>query len=518
MLERSVRLREFTKDWLQTYPEFAPLWSTPEEWKQVEYILEVLQPIRFWTLWMSKTRGVTIHRVFQVYQDIFDHLETQIAKLERKRMQWKVDIREGLLRAKLKAAVYYGKTENPRGLLFGVGACLNPYSKLDLFREWDLDAGGETDYEKSYKKEFTAFYDLHYAPMNARGPDTPIPRTGLNSRSKLHGSRSRTILVNEALAYIESESEVEPPEPATGASDSMPDTNPAGIFYEANILEWWKINAGRFPNLARMARDILAVQGGSVGVERVFSMARDVVPYRRSRLKSSTIRASMLVKSYEHEELRRELANYDSEREAARLEEMASIEDYRGWADRQEQSDEDDYDCISDDDESQKKDTAWSFVDQDGRRAFGKEPRPILPDRGLVESQYARPPPDQGQDGGEQLARSEESGDDYGIWDSAVNMYVGSDTEEESQEEDPEIAGRVSDLENNEVDNINVARIDPMGQQEVCPDEDVLEVPDSVPMVLRVARRRGRGDGTSIGITRKRAGTGGKAKKKSRIN
>ena len=99
-----------------------------------------------------------------------------------------------------------------------------------------------------------------------------------------------------------------------------------------------------------------------------------------------------------------------------------------------------------------------------------------------------------------------------------MNMYVGSDTEVEPQEEDPEIAGRVSDLENNEVDNINVARIDPMGQREVCPDEDVLEVSDSVPMVLRVARRRGRGDGTSIGITRKRAGTGGKAKKKLRIN
>ena len=125
---------------------------------------------------MSKTRGVTIHRVFQVYQDIFDHLESQIAKLERKRMQWKVDIREGLLRAKLKAAVYYGKTENPRGLLFSIGACLNPYSKLNLFREWDLDdAAGETDYEKSYKKEFIAYYDLHYAPMNARCPDTPIP-------------------------------------------------------------------------------------------------------------------------------------------------------------------------------------------------------------------------------------------------------------------------------------------------------------------------------------------------------
>ena len=97
-------------------------------------------------------------------------------------MQWKGDIREGLLRAKLKAAVYYGKTENPRGLLFGVGACLNPYSKIDVFCEWDLDdAGGEADYEKSYKKEFVAFYDIHYTLINARGPDTPIPRSGLNN-------------------------------------------------------------------------------------------------------------------------------------------------------------------------------------------------------------------------------------------------------------------------------------------------------------------------------------------------
>jgi len=64
---------------------------------------------------------------------------------------------------------------------------------------------------------------------------------------------------------------------------------PAGILQEANILELWKVNGGRFPNLARMARDILAVQGGSVGVEVVFSMARDVIPYRRSQLKSSTI-------------------------------------------------------------------------------------------------------------------------------------------------------------------------------------------------------------------------------------
>jgi len=305
MLARSVRLQEFTKDWLQTYAEFTPLWSTPEEWRQIEYILEVLQPIQFWTLWMSKIRGVTIHRVFQVYQDIFDHLEMQISRLERKRMQWKVDIHEALVKVKLKAASYYGKTESPRGLLFGIGTCLNLYCKLTLFQEWDLDASGETLYEKSYKKEFIAYYDLYYAPINNEAPDMSIPRSGLNCRSKhLYSWRHRAVILSEALVYIKTDSEIKLPEPDTKATDPTCEACPAGIFYVANILEWWKVNAGRFPNLARMARDILAVQGGSVGVEWVFSMARDVIPYRRSRVKSSTIRSSMLVKSYDNEELR----------------------------------------------------------------------------------------------------------------------------------------------------------------------------------------------------------------------
>jgi len=151
--------------------------------------------------------------------------------------------------------------------------------------------------------------------------------------------------------YIETGSEIEPPEPDPEATDPISEACPAGIFYKANILEWWKVNAGRFPNLARMARNILTVQGGSVGVERVFSMARDVIPYRSSRLKSSTIRSSMLVKSYENEELRTELAGHDSEPEGEKLREMAAAEDYRCWADRKGESIENDNGCISDDGE-----------------------------------------------------------------------------------------------------------------------------------------------------------------------
>jgi len=120
--------------------------------------------------------------------------------------------------------------------------------------------------------------------------------------------------------------EIEPPAPDAEVTDPMREAYPAGMFYEANILEWWKVNAGRFPNLAPMGRDILAGHGSRVGVERVCSMARDVIPYRRSQLKSSTIKASILVKSYKDAELQRELVGHNSEQEAERLEEKAAAE------------------------------------------------------------------------------------------------------------------------------------------------------------------------------------------------
>jgi len=221
-----------------------------------------------------------------------------------------------------------------------------------------------------------------------------IPRSGLNSRFKhLSYWRNRAVILSEAQVYHETDSEIEPAEPDPEIIDPTWEACPARSFYKANILKWWKVNAGRLSNLGQLAWDILAVQGGSVGVERVFSMTRDVIPYQRLRLKSRTIRSSILVKSYQNEELWRELAGHDSEREAEKLGELAAAEDYRYWADRKEESIENNNGWISDDDESHKKNTEWSIVDQEGRWAFGTEPKAILSKHGLVESQYAGPGP-----------------------------------------------------------------------------------------------------------------------------
>ena len=95
-------------------------------------------------------------------------------------------------------------------------------------------------------------------------------------------------LTNEAVEYLDSAPEIGLSE-AQARIERVNLDQPSGRFYEANILSYWQNNCGRFPHLSRIARDILGFQGGSVGVERIFSIARDVLPYCRSRLKSKSI-------------------------------------------------------------------------------------------------------------------------------------------------------------------------------------------------------------------------------------
>jgi len=181
------------------------------------------------------------------------------------------------------------------------------------------------------------------------------------------------------------------------------------------------------------------------------------------------------VKSCENQELRRDLPGHDHEREAEKLEEMAAAEDSHYWADSKEGSIEHDNGCISDDDQTPKKATEWSSVDQDGWRVFGREPKAILPKRGLVESQYARPglPGNQDVDPG---GGSQESDPEERIWDSTVNMYVASDTDEEegSQEVEAEIPSEgLSNLES--LDQLGDEGSGPIPRSRGCLEEDCSE-------------------------------------------
>ena len=62
-------------------------------------------------------------------------------------------------------------------------------------------------------------------------------------------------------------------------------------------FNYWRLNNKRFPILARMARDYLALQPTSKDAEGTFSKGRRTIPYWRRSQKASTIRNQMLVNS-----------------------------------------------------------------------------------------------------------------------------------------------------------------------------------------------------------------------------
>ncbi|KAJ3003160.1 hypothetical protein NUW54_g5447 [Trametes sanguinea] len=67
---------------------------------------------------------------------------------------------------------------------------------------------------------------------------------------------------------------------------------------ENGALQWWKDHAAQFPVLALIARDILAIPGVSIAVERLFSSCRHTLRDARSSLSASSASMTVITKEW----------------------------------------------------------------------------------------------------------------------------------------------------------------------------------------------------------------------------
>jgi len=86
LLEHAYCLRKLTLQWLQNsqYADYRPLFTTQNEWTMFKYIMEVLRPFQYWTLWMSERHTVTLHYVITVYNDMFHHMDGVVRALAKR--------------------------------------------------------------------------------------------------------------------------------------------------------------------------------------------------------------------------------------------------------------------------------------------------------------------------------------------------------------------------------------------------------------------------------------------------
>ncbi|KAG0154764.1 hypothetical protein PDIDSM_332 [Penicillium digitatum] len=225
-----TRLRDFLGTFCTDY-NCEEMALDNDEWRQINYLLCLTKPFYEYTLALSKTRDVTAHLVFQIYNMLFEHLEKSIKQLQRKHVPWKQQMLSSLEAGRLKLDEYYSQTDHDR--------------------------------------------DHIYAERQATSQGLTVSSPGSRPSTALHNllrpkSPKAKPVGDEITQYLD------------------------GDVVDSEPLPFWRENHSRFPAIASLARDILTIPATGAGVERLFNTARDICHYRRGRMKAETIEELML--------------------------------------------------------------------------------------------------------------------------------------------------------------------------------------------------------------------------------
>ena len=125
MLRRAKRLQLTFNNFCSQYNQdhFA---LSQEEWRQIKYLLQITQPFFKFTTLLSKTKDISIHLVFSIYNKLFNHLKKLISALRRKKVAQKQLMLSSLEAAKRKLLTYYSIIDIINGNLYVISTILSP--------------------------------------------------------------------------------------------------------------------------------------------------------------------------------------------------------------------------------------------------------------------------------------------------------------------------------------------------------------------------------------------------------
>ena len=165
MLDRARRLQRVFDQYC-TIHQYVQSKLDQEEWRQVDYLLLITKPLFDLTNALSKTRDVTIHHVFSIYNKLFSHLDAAEKKLKRKAVPWKKRMLQALQAAREKLSKYYhARDKKSCGIVYAIATILCPSKKLRYFdsKDWrgEDDDGKPVGFMKTYRgalqKEFNRY-------------------------------------------------------------------------------------------------------------------------------------------------------------------------------------------------------------------------------------------------------------------------------------------------------------------------------------------------------------------------
>lgn len=205
MLRRAKRLQATFNEFCSEY-RLGDLTLSQDEWRQIEYLLWTTQPFFKFTTILCKSKDTSIHIVFEVYNNLFEHLEKSIRQLQRKRVHWKQGMLKALSAARDKLADYYGKTDDIHGDLFAIGTILAPEHKMQFFASDDWEESHRKQYRESLGACFTSYKQRlanPQAPSQAPSSSKPTEVDEIQVMLKRGKHRQRFNQRDEISQYLE---------------------------------------------------------------------------------------------------------------------------------------------------------------------------------------------------------------------------------------------------------------------------------------------------------------------------
>ncbi|KAL9235748.1 hypothetical protein vseg_010485 [Gypsophila vaccaria] len=263
---------------------------TSEEWKEVSYLLPFLKVFYDATLKMSGSRYVTSNFYVEVIFGVGEVLSKHLIHEDE-------GIKKMAFEMKAKYDKYWGKIENLNLLLF-MSLILDPRWKL-VCVEWMVKKAYGVEKGKilsiNIKYLFQTLFEFYVSSIpHSKGGESSYNSTNTTKTNFPPKENKKQDDTFNFGALLGNEFDLEMGDADVGRKtewEKYLDDARESRESTFNILQWWKDNQKRYPVLAMMARDVLAIPVSTVASESAFITGGRVLDSFRTCLSPRMVEA-----------------------------------------------------------------------------------------------------------------------------------------------------------------------------------------------------------------------------------
>lgn len=285
MLQRAETLKTPLRALCLSHKKMQNLLMSEGEWNSLNRLKALLEKFDRSTQLISMERHPTISAYIPTLDWLISSLESFI---EKNTGPLGDAAEEGL--DKLKK--YEAELVIQRSQIPYVATFLNPALKLNYFREHNYTKQSVKEIQQTISGLFEKSYDKRAVGQKNVRAGSSQGKTNLGGSDVVAGS-SKDHETDEFFSHMFKRSKESKQQKEFQKYINSP-LSAANV----NVLDYWRSQVNELPHLSMMARDYLAVQSGSVAVERDFSGGADLVTPTRCSLQKQSIRACMCLKSW----------------------------------------------------------------------------------------------------------------------------------------------------------------------------------------------------------------------------